>query len=366
MLNQMRRIVSRAVVPGSLLALLVACQTEPPADQPESARPVRVATVEAAPAEVELRLPGSVRPVQRQQPAFLQAGYLAERPVQRGQQVAPGDLLARLDNPSLEPAVAMAEARLAELEERLAQAERELQRAERLRESGAVSTDELDRLASQRTSLAQARDQAQASLIETQNQREQASLRAPFAARVTTIHAEPGDFLAAGQPVLELAGLDAGLEVALSLPGHVAAKLQLGQSVDVSATRQGLNTQGRLVEIGQAGPGGLAPALVALDDAATGFFSGQPVQLFLRYQQDLPSGSLLVPLSALSSAGNQQVRVFRLDNGRVELVSVSPGRVKAGLVELSVNGSAELAVGDQVVVAGQFNLADGHAVRVLP
>ena len=366
MLDQMRRMILRTVVPGSLLVLLVACQAEPPAQQPEPARPVRVATVEAAPAEVELRLPGSVRPVQRQLPAFLQAGYLAERPVQRGQQVAPGELLARLDNPSLKPAVAMAEARLAELEERLAQAERDLQRAERLRDSGAVSADELDRLASQRTSLGQARDQAEAALLESRSRLDQASLRAPFAARVTTVHAEPGDFLDAGQPVLELAGLDGGLEVELSLPGHVAVKLQTGQKVDVSATGQGLATQGRLVEVGQAGSGGLAPALVALDDSAEGFFSGQPVQLFLRYQQPVQAGSLLVPLSALSSAGNQKVRVFRLDGDRVELVPVLPGRVKAGMVELSVNGSAELIVGDQVVVAGQFNLADGHRVRVLP
>jgi multidrug efflux system membrane fusion protein len=351
-----------------LALILSACEPASEAQAPEIARPVRVAEVVPAPDSRALRLPATVRAVARVAPAFLQPGVVAERPVQRGQILAAGERLARLDNPSLQPNAERAESRLAEVEEQLAQAERELVRANRLRESGSVSADQLDRLKSQRDSLRDARSQAEAALQEAQNQLASADLRAPFAARVLAVHVEPGDFVAAGHPVVTLAGVEQGFEVQMFLPARVAAAIAPGHTVAVSASPDGQAQLAEVREITQTSGFGSASVLANLPQDGD-WFSGQSVHADLRWQAEDLSRAMQLPLPALSSNGDGQVRVFRLAEGeRVERLTVISGAVNDGqaLVYAAPQESRQLQAGDQVVVAGQFGLAEGDTVKVLP
>src|SRR6056297_744594 len=89
----------------SLAALLVlsGCQDHAPAaeSREQQGRPVRVTEAQALDTTETIRLPASLRASQRAQLAFLQPGYLAERHVERGQQVDAGEVLATLHNPAL-------------------------------------------------------------------------------------------------------------------------------------------------------------------------------------------------------------------------------------------------------------------------
>ena len=343
--------------------LLAACE---PAEGPggsaahvpaEHVSPVRVAAVTTAPAERELRLPGVVRPAQRAEPAFLHSGHLAERFVARGERVRPGQRLASLQNPALGPALTGAEAHVRELDERLVKLEADLQRARELHAQGLASTELLDRARAERNAARESRQQALAAVAEARDQLADAILRAPFAATVSELLVEPGDFVQAGQPVLVLAG-EEGLEVQLMLPEGLARRLPPGLEVEVRAVSSGARAPGRLREVGIAREGRPAPAIVGLVDAPD-FEAGLSVHVAIRFGE---ASALIVPLSAIVDPGTGQTRVFRIVRDRAEVVPVRPGRLVGGQVEIS----GALAAGDLVVVAGHQQLLDGEAVRVLP
>lgn len=352
----------RAGILVSLAALwLSACQPGPGAQTTEVAgdnrHPVRVATVEVSTATRDLRLPGVVRATRRAEPAFLHAGYLAERFVARGDRVVAGQRLASLQNPALGPGLAVAEARVRELDERLLQFEADYQRARDLHAQGLASAEMLDRTLAQRNATREARAQALAGVAEARNQVADAILRAPFPATISDLLVEPGDFVQPGQPVMVLAG-DEGLEVEVQLPEGLARRLLPGAVVDVRAVGSGARHEGRIREIGLARHSRPAPAIVALQ-GADDWEPGISVHVDVSHAG---AAALTVPLAAIVDPGTGQTRLFRVAGDRAELVPVRAGRLIGARVEV-IGG---LQAGDQVIVAGHQQLLDDEAVRVLP
>jgi RND family efflux transporter MFP subunit len=343
------------------MVLFSACDAIPGETQENSApavqRPVRVVEIEESEAARELRLPGIVRAAQRAEPAFLHSGHLAERFVARGDRVVAGQRLAALQNPGLGPALAVAEARVREQDERIIQFEADYERARELHARGPASAELLDRALAQRNAALEARAQALAGVAEARDQLADAILRAPFAATVGDLLVEPGDFVAAGQPVLVLAG-DDGLEIEVKLPEGLARRLRPGDPVDVRASVTGARTEGRIRELGVARAGRPAPAVVALPDAED-WEPGISAHITITYA----AGPVLkVPLGAIVDPGTGQTRVFRVTEGRAVMTPVTVGR----LVGASVEVTGELFPGDLVVVAGHQQLLDGESVKVLP
>jgi RND family efflux transporter MFP subunit len=329
-----------------------------PAVDADRPKPVRVAEVGVAPATRELRLPGVLRATRRAEPAFLQPGYLAERLVARGERVAAGQRLATLQNPALGPALAATEARVRELDERLVQLDADYQRARELNERGLAAVDLLDRTLAERNATREARKQALAAVAEARDKLADAVLRAPFDSTVSDLLVEPGDFVAAGQPVLVLAGED-GLEVEVMLPEGAARRLAPGAMVDIrAATAYALHAAGTIREIGQARAGRPAPAIAELT-ATDGWEPGISVHVTLMLPGE---ASLTVPLNAVVAPGTGQARVFRVVDGRAVRVPVTPGR----LVDARVEIGGALTAGDLVVIAGHQQLLDGDPVRILP
>jgi RND family efflux transporter MFP subunit len=343
-----------------LLLVLAGCEArsvdkgaEPPS---ERRSPVRTAEVTLSEAARELRLPGVVRAAQRAEPAFLHAGYLAERFVARGDRVVAGQRLATLQNPALGPSLAAAEARVREQDERLVQLEADYQRARELREQGLASAELVDRTLAQRNATRELRAQALASAAEARAQLADASLRAPFDATVSDLLVEPGDFVQAGQPVIVLSG-DSGMEVEIQLPEGVARHLSPGEPVGILALATGRRAVGQIRELGLARAGQPAPAVIALADADD-WEPGLSVHVSLRHAA---TPVLTVPLGAIVDPGAGQARVYRVIDGRAVLTPVTAGRLVGARVEVS----GDLAAGEPVVIAGHQQLLDGEAVRVL-
>lgn len=323
----------------------------------EAMRPVRIKAVTKAETRRELRLPGVLRAAQRAEPAFLHAGHLAERFVARGDRVAAGQRLATLQNPALGPALAAAEARVREQDERLVQLEAEHERARELHARGLASADLLDRTLSQRNAAREARSQALAGVAEARDQLADAILRAPFDATVGDLYVEPGDFVRAGQPVLQLSGLS-GLEVEVSLPDGLTRLLAPGDPAEVRALATGARAAGRVRELGVARSGRPAPAIVELVDTE-GWDPGVSVHVTLSH---VAVPALMVPLGAIVDPGTGQTRLFRVVDGRAVLTPVTVGRLVGAQVEVT----GPLTAGDNVVVAGHQQLLDGELVKVLP
>lgn len=352
----------RALVFGALLALATtACQRNPEPEAPPGGpqvQPVRVALVESGSNATTLRLPGVTRAVDRADLAFLHDGHLAERLIKRGEHVNTGDALAILHNPTLMPGMTSAEARVREIDRQLEQLGRETQRLENLHERGLVATDDLDRTRSRRDALVESRQAAESALGEAREQLEEGTLRAPFAGQVVELMAEPGQHVAAGQPVLSIVAPNR-LEVSVSVPMRQAQQLTAGQAVTVRQVDGSSFINGEITEIGPAGPGHPARAIVTLPaDPGPLWQTGQSVHVEIGLAGD---PVLTVPMAAVIRPAAGSPRVFRVRDGVAERIAVAPGTLRNGRV--TVNG--ELAVDDEIVVAGHGRLLDGDGVRVL-
>ena len=353
---------TRMLIAFALLALiLTACQrNDQQGTEPDEAtvQPVRVALVEAGTDNSALRLPGVTRAVERADLAFLHSGHLAERLVRRGQHVSAGDALAVLHNPALMPGVSSAEARVREIDRQLEQLDRETQRLEKLHERGLVATDDLDRTRSRRDALLESRQASESALAEAREQLEEGTLRAPFDGQVVEFHTEPGQHVAPGQSILSVAA-PRMMEVAVSVPARQAQGLTTGQSATLHQFDARPSIDGQITEIGPAGPGHPARIIVSLPaDPGPEWQPGQAVHIELNVAGE---ETLTVPMAAVIRPAAGSPRLFRVHDGKAELIEVAPGRLRDGRV--TVNG--ELAAGDEIIVAGHGRLLDGDAVRVL-
>ncbi|MGR4068993.1 efflux RND transporter periplasmic adaptor subunit [Billgrantia sp. C5P2] len=357
----MRRV--RGGLAASLMltaSLLAGCDAAPAqVERGEEPLPsVRVEAVRLSQDEVRYRFPGTVRASERAAPAFLHGGVLQERHVERGQRVERGEPLATLHNPAMAPTLAAAEARVRELDASLSRLGRDVERSRMLRERNLSAEEELDRLRSEREALSQAREQALAQRDEARAQLDELTLRAPFAAEVTDLLVEPGDFVAAGQPVMGLAGLT-GREVEIRVPGRLAARLEVGQEATLMSISGAQRLAGRVAHVGRADDA-MAPVIVAI--------ASEPAPALgesLRVQLPLSARPVVqVPLAAVVDPGGQAPHVLVLtDDDAIQRMAVTPGRLADGWVTVS---AASLAAGERVVTAGQGRLDEGDRVRVLP
>jgi multidrug efflux system membrane fusion protein len=330
----------------------------PAPNEQAAAHPVRVIAARLSEEAPFVRLPGALRATERATLAFLHSGHLAERWIERGQAVAAGEILAVLHNPALTPGAEAASAQAREAQLNLDQLEREVLRLTELEARNLVPTEELERVIARRDAAGEALNQANAALGEAREQLDEATLRAPFAGIIGELMIEPGQFVAAGQPVLHLIG-SSGLETAVHLPTERAAQLEVGAGARVKAPGAATEHSGRIREIGVGGPGQAVEIVIALDsESSTELRSGQAVDVSLPL---VAVPALSVPMSAITQSSSGVARLFRVENGHALAVDIRPGRLQGGWLEVE----GDLAAGDLIVVAGHGRLLHDDPVRVL-
>lgn len=126
-------------------------------------------------------------------------GIITSVTAKEGQMVEAGDVLFTIDKQSLEAQVASAEASLASAEAQLPSAQSTVTRYEALSDTGGVSQADLD---SAKVALAQAEAavaSAKAQLQVAEISLSQASIKAPISGRLSTVSAEIGSLVTAGQ-----------------------------------------------------------------------------------------------------------------------------------------------------------------------
>jgi len=339
--------------------LLTACapDTGPTVVQSPSERPVRVAEARSNGVSERIRLPGALRATQRADLAFLNDGTLQQRQVQLGEWIAQGAPLATLYNPALQPGLAAALADVREARTRLEQLETDTRRQSALVERDLISEDDLEQTRTRRDAAQASLEQAEARLDQARAQLDDAALRAPFSGRVSRFHAEPGDFVRAGQPVMMLIG--EALEIEVQLRPATAVRLAVDAPAEILLQPSGDRLAGRIREIGRGSPGAPVPAVVALDPVDDPRVqAGAPAYAMF----ELAGTSVAsVPLAAVIDPGTGYGRIFRAVDGRAEEVSVQLGRLAGGWVEVF----GPVAAGDRIVVAGQSNLLDDEPVRIV-
>ena len=330
------------------LALLGACS---PAKVEPDAKPlvtVTVAEAEMADVQTSVRAPALVHPRQQASIASRITAPIRELLVGKGDRVAAGATLARLDSRDLL-------AQRAEATATMRQAEVLADRRSHLFEEGAIPQRDL--LASQ-TELAQAK--ARLDLIGTQLTF--AELRSPFAGRITEQFLYPGDMAQPGAPVFTVA--DVAVAVARAqVPPADAGPLRAGQAcVFVPGDAPADSFPGKVTVVNPA----VDPARRTIE--AWCEIPNREGRLLpgtfgeLRIGIGLASRSVVVPLGAVQlDEGTHKGSVCVVDAQKVaHRKEVEGGLVFDGKMQIV----AGLAAGERVVVEGAYALPDGTAVRI--
>ncbi len=212
------------------LVLLVGCSRKEP--DPEPVRAVKLLQVGQQPLQKERTYAAEIRARTEVQLGFRVGGKLVQRPVQLGQSVQVGQLLAQIDaqDYALGAQAAQAQVQAARVQRDVAQAD--WQRFSALQAEGFISPVELDRHRARLQSAQAQLEQAQAQAAVQSHQSDYTELRAEAPAVVTGIYAEPGQVLSAGTAVLALA-FDGPRDAVLAVPEDVRAQLRLQQPVQV-------------------------------------------------------------------------------------------------------------------------------------
>ncbi len=215
--------------------LLQACSKPLPAEEP--VRAVKVVTVGLDAMQSGAEYAGEVRSRVESRLGFRVGGKLLRRPVEMGQHVKAGELLAQLDPQDFKLAADGARAQLAAATTNRDLALADSKRYKDLREQNFISAAELERRDTALKAAQAQVDQAQAQLAALGNQTAYANLVADVAGVVTSVDAEPGQVLAAGTPILRIAQ-DGARDVVFSVPEDKVGKLKVGSQVLVQAWAQ--------------------------------------------------------------------------------------------------------------------------------
>lgn len=350
------------------VAALAGCSSPEPAEQPQAVLAQTVA-VDAQGAQQSLN--GVVAANIEATLSFRVPGQITERFVKRGEFVRKGQPLARLDvsdyRLSADQARSQAEA-----------AERDVQAAQILaaraisddkRQAGLVASGSLSAQAYDATkaaaetakaNLAAAKARASAARLSAQqaaNQSRYTTLVADGDGTVADFLAEPGQVVAAGQPVLTLAR--SGLrDIVVAVPETMRARLPQQGTVTVAAT--GENFEARLKEVtASADP-------VTRSFQARYTLSGSnallPGVTATLYFQGASTGTqrILVPLGAVIDKGKGP-SVWIIGRDMVlSLRQVRLGAVRDHTIEVV----AGLKGGERIVAAGAHALNQGQKVRI--
>ena len=347
----------------ALGAALAGCsRPEPP---PEPVRAVKLLTVGASEVQAQRLFAADVRARVESRLGFRVAGKLVQRPVELGQAVRAGQLLAQLDARDYRLAVQAAQAQVAAATTQRDLAQADYERFAQLKAQNFISGAELDR---RRASLQAAQAQLTQALAQASgqgNQENYTQLRADADGVVTAIEAEPGQVLEQGQTVLRLAQGGAR-DAVFAVPEDLVGQLRVGQEVAVRPWGGGAE--------------GAAKLRATVRDIAA---SADPVTRTFTVKAAL-SGSPLPPLGATltvypSAFAPRGVQALRLPTSAlwaqgqqtaVWVFDAASSTVRAQVIEVAqVDGNevlvrAGLQAGAQVVATGVHVLAPGQKVSI--
>jgi len=337
------------------------CKGEAANEEAEVVRPVKVATISAAPQGRMLTYSGVVRPRIESNLGFRVSGKIVERAVNVGDRVKVGQVIARLDDIDLKLAENSARAAVASARTRREVTRDNLERAKPLLEKQFISQASYDIRRNDFDAAASALESAEAQLRQAANATGYATLKADKAGIVTAVTGEPGQVVSAGQAVIALA--ESGeIEIAFGVPEQDAGRLTVGQGATVSLwAGPGKSVEGRIREIaGQADAASRTYAVrVAVASPPQTMRLGMTATVAISIDGEGPA--MVIPLTALTEAEGTPV-VFVVDAEK-RTVRRTPITI-AGTANEGIKVSGGLNEGDMVVTAGVQFLRDGMRVRL--
>jgi multidrug efflux system membrane fusion protein len=347
---------------ASLIAaalVLSACSKPAPSEEP--IRAVKVITVGLDSIQSGSEFSGEVRPRVESRLGFRVAGKLVRRPVELGQMVKAGQVLAQLDPQDYKLATEAARAQVAAAATNRDLAAADFKRFKELRDQNFISGAELERRDTTLKAAQAQLDQAQAQLNSQGNQASYTTLVADVSGVVTAISAEPGQVVTAGTPVVQIAQ-DGPRDVVFSVPEDKVALIKAGSSVDVRVWASKTTVKGLVREVAaSADPVTRTFTVKVALDGKDGLALGTTVSVVPQAFDRSGVQVVKLPTSALYQSG-KSTAVWVLDT--------ATSTVKLQPINVATADGNEVVVADglqpgtQVVVAGVHVLSPGQKVTL--
>ena len=322
----------------------------------EPAASVQTEAVQSLEVPVTLRLTGTLRGDRETDLAANANGRVLATSVERGEQIKPGQVLARLDTRAAALSAADARAQVDSIRAQAGQARVECDRYEQLKAKGAISDLEYQQKIGQCQTLPLNVQAASARAALAAQNVGDGVIRAPFAGVVTERFIEVGQFVRQDSRVVTIVSVDP-LRLQIAVPESQVANVKEGADVTFSVSAYaGRRFSGKLRFVSGALRATtrdlVAEAIVPNPERLLlpGMFAD--VELTVGSER-LPS----VPAAALSEL-DDQTRVLVVVDGRLEerIVALGPKLGEKASIRRGVKD------GEQVVVSDRTGLVNGRRV----
>jgi RND family efflux transporter MFP subunit len=350
--------MTRPILISSILALtLVVSGCKPETKAPEPVRPVLSTVVEPMRSSSAVAV-GTVEPRFKTDLSFRLLGRLIARPVNVGDLVGQGDVVAAIDSTALEFAVRAAKAELAKSQAQLANTSATEERQRTLITTDATTKATLDNAVQARAGAEASVARAQANLTKALEQLSYAQLNSDFAGVVTAVGADVGQVVSPGQSVVTVARPDVR-EAVVDIGPDFPVSLTVGLPFIVSLQLlPGVEVEGEIREIApQADPVTRTRRVrIALNDPPPSFRLGATVTAKLNSERS----ALHVPASAvLTKDAESFVWIVDLPASTVSLRRIDLSQDATG-----IQVTSGLDAGTRIVTAGIHSLTQGQQVKI--
>lgn len=318
----------------------------------EVVRQVQLTTVSALNIENRTDLASLLEAGEETTVAFEVSGRVLELWGEEGDQVQPGDSLARLEAAEYQVQMAQAEMALNNARITYQQALDVCTRLEQLFAAGAVSQTDLDNA---KNGLAMAENGKQTAERSYGLVSGKDLLKAPIQGVVIQTMVTKGQLVGPGTPAYRI-GQISKLKVVLPVPDYEIKQWKLNDAVTL--TLYGEAREGKVTKIHPAtnkGTGTIGVE-VAVPNPHGDWHPGQVIQVSRKNGAD---GGMYVPVQSVINRGEKDPFVFVAVDGRAVKKPVKIGKITGQYLEIT----SGLAMGEQVVSRGADHLFDGDRIE---
>ncbi len=328
-------------------------------------------------------VPGRAKATRELDLSFRVSGRMIARPVNVGDQLKEGDLVAKLDPTDFEVALQNAEGNLEKAKAKLTQTQSELNRQLRIQKQdpGAISKASIDRAREARDSARATIKALEAAVADAKNRLDRTILTAPFDSTVVAKYAEAFEDVRAEQDIVRLVD-KSRIEFVVNIPEseisiipdvtNIRVKVDAFPDLEVPAEIKEIGTEASQttrtypVTLIMDQPEGY-PILPGMAGRATGDVTGTPA-------------GVIVPLSAVftEEAGSQEALAGKVDASPppaerptfVWVVDESAMTVKRRQVVPDVITARGMRLkegvktGEWIVTAGVYSVFEGQKIRI--
>lgn len=303
---------------------------------------------------------GEIRSRYESNLSFQAGGKIIARNIQSGSVVHKGDVLFQLDTRDLRQNVKNYQAQESSSRAQLELAANNLHRYQKLFQEGAVSKAEYEQYAEQYKNALAAVSQSEAQYTQSSNQLDYSDLTAPFDGIITSINAESGQVVSAGQIIAAIAQPNVP-EIEFYVPENKIADLSIGENVSAGFWAfPDLRLNAAVKEISP-----FADSIThTFKVRASLLRAPASVKLGMTASISVPTlahdSIVRIPLAAVYQSENEGSGVWLVHNNKLAFTPVVLGKP---VDNKNVNVLSGLSQGDCIAAAGVNELYEGEFIE---